>query len=282
MERQSPIFQVDSQLVKDVYNKSPNYLIEYKNDKFKEKICVLYFSSHDIYYPNDANAFTRSIIHKDRFEWYNTRIPNAEKHIFLRDVKKQYYLSGINKAINTPDKFLQFLKIETMGYSVFTIGSSAGGFAAVFYGSLLNAKRVYTFNGLFEIKSKLQTTNYEKNPLVFDFSNDKEKLFFYDARNVLRRDTPIYYFHSTKSNKDITQFNYVKDKSINLISFTTSHHGIPFPKQCLSTVLSLKEDDLLSLREKEHNPLLFSIKTIGLYPTIKGVYNQIYNKLISR
>ena len=55
------------------------------------------------------------IVEKNFFEWYNLRIEKAYKHIFVRDVFKQWYLSGINQSIDSPERLIEFLKNETDG-----------------------------------------------------------------------------------------------------------------------------------------------------------------------
>ena len=113
----------------------------------RKDICVVYFSSHNIYYPNTEEVFRKKIIEKDAYEWYSTRIEAGHKHIFIRDIQKQWYIQGINKRINSPEKLLDFLKKECEGYRIITVGSSAGGYAAVLYGSQLGAEKVFSFNG---------------------------------------------------------------------------------------------------------------------------------------
>jgi hypothetical protein len=110
MEKSYPlVFQTDSEIVNEYYSNSNNHLIEYDQSQSKE-YCVIYSSSNDLYYPNTEIAFQESIIKKNRFEWYGNRITYAHKHIFLRDLKKQWYLSGINQNINSHEKLFSFLK----------------------------------------------------------------------------------------------------------------------------------------------------------------------------
>lgn len=130
-------FQVDSEIVKEAYQNQDNYLIEYSEEVPKD-YCIIYFSSNDIYYPNTGIAFQEQLLSKNRFEWYKTRVNIGYKHIFIRDIQKQWYLGGINSQIDTPEKLFDFLKDETAGYRVIALGSSAGGFAAIIYGQLLS------------------------------------------------------------------------------------------------------------------------------------------------
>ena len=65
------VFQIDSPLI-NAQRDRDNYLVDYTDGD--SKVCAIYFSSHNIYYPNDRAAFQEAIITKDKYEWYGTRI----------------------------------------------------------------------------------------------------------------------------------------------------------------------------------------------------------------
>jgi hypothetical protein len=268
------VFQSDSDLVRQAYSSNNNFIIEY-NESLQNNLCVLYFSSNNIYGQNTEESFTDNIILKNKFEWYGTRILHAAKHIFLRDLIKQWYLTGINGTYNSPELLHQFLKAETHGYRVITLGSSSGGFAAVLYGSLLNAEMILTFNGQFEVYSLLKTSNPSINPILFRNKNKSELTKYYDVRKFITNPSCIFYFYSTKSAWDKEQFEYIRMKNINYTGFITSHHGIPFLKCNLPKMLSLKKKDLQKMNKKTYYPLIFSIKMVGTFKTIKGLYDQL-------
>lgn len=260
-------FQVDSEIVKSIYQNQENYKIEYSIGMPKE-YCIIYFSSNNIYFPNIGEVIHKEIIVKNRFEWYKTRVHYGYKHIFIRDIQKQWYLGGINSRINSPQKLLSFLKEETKGFRIIMIGSSAGGFASVLYGQLLNAEKIYTFNGQFEISSLLKTSCEAMDPLIFRNQNNRELRDWYDTRNFISNPSSIYYFQSINSKWDITQYDHIKDLKINQISFRTSNHGVPFLSANLPDVINLSTLSLNQLTEKINNPLIFSIRTIGIIRTI--------------
>lgn len=134
----------DSKLVKSAW-KNKNYIIQ-TDDSVNTKKCAIYFSSNAIYYPDTEDAFFERIIKRDSYEWYGKRVSDASKHIFVRDVFKCWYVKGINEEYCDIFKLTEFLKKETEGYDVVTIGSSAGAYAAIICGSLLHSKMVYAFN----------------------------------------------------------------------------------------------------------------------------------------
>lgn len=270
------VFQVDSDIVQQVYTKQDNFIIEY-DDQGDKNWCAIYFCSNGIYYPNTEEIFRKQIIEKNFFEWYHSRINRASKHIFIRDVFKQWYLTGINTKINTPQKLTEFLRKETEGYNIITIGSSAGGYAAILHGSLLNAKYVLAFNPQFEIKSLLDTGSEMENPIVFRKQKTENK--YYDIIPYINKDTDIFYFYSKASKVDIKQNSYIKGRKKNnniyILSFNSSYHGIPFLKVALPDVLNMEIGELKILSEKEHSPLLFAIKTVGLYEIMHKIFKKI-------
>jgi len=270
------VFQTDSEIIKKVYQKNPNYLIEF-SDREYQKNCTIYFCSNDIYYPNNEDIFRKRIIEGNLFEWFGTRIQKSNKHIFVRDICKQWYLSGINSNINSPHKLFEFLQRETMGYKVITMGSSAGGYAAILYGCLLKAEHVIAFNPQFELNSLLKNSCEDIDPLIFRLQNTPISKY-YDLHDLINDSpTDIFYFYSNKSHWDIEQFDHVRDiKGIHHISFSTKHHGIPFLKVCLPKVINMDKSALLRLSQKSHHPLFFSVKMVGLFKVFRGFIVQIY------
>ena len=272
------MFQIDSEIVRSVYNNLPNYKIDY-DDSCTENICAIYFSSNDIYFPNTDEIFRKRIVEKDFFEWYHTRV-KARKHIFVRDVFKQWYLEGINAEIDSPEKLYEWLKQETGGQNVVTIGSSAGGYAAVLYGSLLRAKKVIAFNAQFSLYPMALPDRIERNPLVFKYK-DSERARFFELKNLLCTSTNYWYFASVDCDEDKEQYlnlfvHPYPIESLKCIRFKTSHHGIPFLKVALKKVLSLDDSELLKFTKGINHPITFTLRMVGIKNTIKGFLKQVY------
>lgn len=268
------VFQTDSEIVNKVYQEQDNYLIEF-DEKGDKEWCAVYFCSNDIYYPNTEEIFRKRIIEQNFFEWYHSRINKAFKHIFIRDIFKQWYLAGINKEINTPDKLIDLLKKETEGYRVVTMGSSAGGYAAILYGSLINAQYTLAFNPQFEIYSLLKRSTEAVNPLIFRIKDHRER--FFDITKFINTELKIFYFYSNASLWDIEQKKYLNKKNPNLytISFRTKHHGIPFLKVALSKVINLSISQLEMLAKKSQSPIRFTIQMVGIKKTLLGIFKQM-------
>lgn len=270
-------FQADSDIVWKVYRNNTNYRIEYNHDCASKDYCAIYFSSNDIYFPNNETIFRKRILEKDFYEWYGSRIEKAYKHIFIRDIFKQWYLTGINIEIDSPEKLLEFLRKETSNMKIITIGSSAGAYAAILYGIQLNAERIMAFNAQFELESSLIKVNEKIYPLVYRLrTTDRRK--YYDLKNIVDIDSPtIYYFHSVASAWDKMEIRHISNcRKINIIRFNTAHHGIPFLKVALKKVLNSDNSELDKYTKRINHPVLFTIKMVGLLKTTSGFISQIY------
>jgi len=276
IENNKNVFQVDSILIKKQLQQ-PNYLIEYDNEKLniKEQYCAVYFSSNNIYYPNTKAVFEKDIITKNKFEWYGLRIKKAVKHIFIRDIQKQWYLKGINAEIDSIEKLADFLKKETKGYKIIMMGSSSGGFASTLLGSLLKVESVISFNGQFQVLDLLKTSSESIDPILFRERDNPNINRYFSIKPYINNPERIYYLYSTKSAWDIVNKKHIEDVGISIISFTTKNHGIPFVKSALPYVLNAPQEELNKMNGKTYNPLLFSFKYGGFWPTLHILYKKI-------
>ena len=276
------IFQIDSSVVRDAFRVG-NYNIEYNNEigSGENDLCVIYFSSNEIYYPNTLESFEYSILKRDKYEWMRNKFPKAKKHIFLRDLHKQWYLSGINETLDNPEKVFDFLKNETIGYRVITIGSSAGGYAALLFGNMLDCERISAFNSQMNLRVTMRNSNPKIDPILFEKVNDKDSALYYDLGNFLKPNSDNYYFQSCHSKMDLEQLNGINEESqkkLKIIRFKTSNHGFPFLRINLKNVLSFSSDEINQLVNHTFHPLTFSIRLTGLFPTVNFVLKAFKNR----
>lgn len=274
------IFQVDSVLVKKYYSESDNIKIIDIEGTENSKLCVIYFSSNELYYPNTEKAFNSTIVNRDKYEWINNKFPGASRHIFVRDIQKQWYIEGTSSKYNNPDKVAEYLKELCDGYMIYTLGSSAGGFAAILFGSLIQAKRVYAFNAQLNLNLTLKSSDLKVNPILYKYFNNEEINKYYLISNFLNENCQYFYFQSANSNIDIIQYEGCSAKAmINKIEFKTSNHGFPFLRHNLKHVLCLQERDLLHLSKSKIHPLLFSIRLDGFFPAVLLIVNAVLTRL---
>lgn len=244
---------------------------------------AIYFTSNDLFYPHDVEHFKWSVLEKDYYEWKNYLIKRASKHIFVRDIYKQWYAKGINKKIPSIDALLVMLKKETEEYKeIICVGSSAGGYMASLIGSPLNADICFSFNGQWNIWNSIKNGNVVISPILQQAVDEKDEDVFryFDLCEWIQSNLNIFYFRSCFCEWDVQQSHHIeKLMNIHVISFKTAHHGIPFLKSSLGDVLNMDKNALLKMDRKQYNPIPFSVMHGGLFHTIIGVYWQLQRKL---
>jgi hypothetical protein len=189
--------------------------------------CLLFCSGNGLYYPNTDEEYIKKIRKQNRYEWEhiasNKKIQNAvKKIIFIRDIYKQWYVTGINKDLNCIDKLVEYIKNETKSLKIITVGNSAGGYTAVLLGVLLNAVRIITISGQYCLWPFVDT-----NPLLKQYKNDVNRSKYYDLRNLLTDNkSQIIYIFPIRCENDIEQYNYIKDfANIHFYKINSQNHG---------------------------------------------------------
>lgn len=219
-----------------------NYDVEYTgNDNVKEKVCAIYFSSSSVYFPNDNESLEKSIIQDDYYEWKKHRIKRASKHIFVRDVSKNFYVIGINNRLSSIDKLIDMLAKETIGYSIITVGSSGGAYMAALAGALLGAEKCISFSTFWN----LNLINVRVWHLIGKYASNPEKSKYYDIVPFIHasKHTVFIYIYprsnSDEINNDSEQSKLVQSE-INVISIPidSSKHGVCISEEDLDKLLN--------------------------------------------
>jgi hypothetical protein len=199
-------------------------------------------------------------------------------------------LHGISEELDTIEKLAAFLKEELKGFKSYFIGSSAGGYIATLLGGLLNADRVYNFNGQFFLTDLLESSKDIVDPLIFREESNPKINQYYHIKPFIKNPSKIFYFHSNQSDWDIRQYHEVKEIKMNVVNINTGIHGVPLLKNNLLDLFEMKENELKALTERKLHPIVFSIKIIGFWKTVffmikmlpnaykRWVYNPVYAK----
>lgn len=274
----------------DIWN-SPQVEAEkaYEEDNFSIQqgaggYCVVYCSSNNIWFPNTREAFLSDIVEKNRFEWTYIRCRRAKKEIFVRDIYKSWYVTGINQKIDNIDSLASFISDMSDGLEIVCIGSSAGGYLAALLGSLLNAKYVIAFSAQFELKNRWAM---EVNPFLKKYESDPHRNKYYDLKPIIESSsTPIYYIAPCKSEQDIYHMRHIKNvRNVKTIALKSSHHGVVMLKDNVKVFISLSLDELERLysffRGKETSRFSFSVKLVGMGDTLLALKNEAI-RLFSR
>lgn len=226
-------------LVKEVYNRD-NYLIEHTGKKTGR--VIIFFSSNALYYPNDEKEMYEKIVRQDYYEWSNLakhkKIKDYyEKIIYVRDIYKQWYITGINSRLDSIDKLLGFLKKECEGYEITTCGSSSGGYIAALVGTLIEAKRVFTNSGQFSIEHTIPYREY--------YAADRDRNKYFNIVSLIQnRANYIYYFYPADVEQDKDQYELVKHISLKVFSFKSNEHGVTMYASVFPFLLTMSNEKL--------------------------------------
>lgn len=95
---------------------------------------------------------------------------------------------------------------------------------------------------------------------------------------LIPNDTPpIFYIFSTRSAEDVEQSALaVGFPNVRCIRFNSRKHGIPFLKVALPDFINQTTAELTRMAESEHNPIFFTIRSVGLRRTVTGFVSQLY------
>lgn len=169
MELESEFHTLDwtNGLLQSVYcARNGNILI--RNNNSANNLCYIYFSSNDLYIKDNKEDFLDKIVQDNRFEWTNrSAVVKPKKEIFLRDIWLSWYTLGVNSEINSVDKMIEYLKQETNGFEIVTVGVSSGGYIAAIIAVTLNATMCFDFSGQFSLANHFD--HIEKNPFLHEY-----------------------------------------------------------------------------------------------------------------
>ncbi|WP_449189765.1 hypothetical protein [Treponema lecithinolyticum] len=265
--------------------KKQNYIV--KNTNKNSDLCIIFFSGNGLYFPNTEEEFNKTIVQNNRYEWEHitsdyTFLKKTGKLIFVRDIYKQWYFNGINTELNTIEKTAQQLKQETRGYQIITVGNSAGGFAAVIFGILLNAEKIFSFSGQFDLYSEIKT-----NPFLLKAKQSKDKNRYFNITNyVTKHKIPVYYFYPYHNKEDLKQAENISNVS-SVFSFKINRilHGDTITPNTYKYLFFLSEKKLQKLYIKFKNiliePDIFLIACSSMYKiyfTIKRIIGLVFSK----
>ena len=272
--------------VDDAYKKENYRIVE--NRKCTNAVCYIFFSSNNIWFPNTEEAFKRSFIYNDYYEWSNFTGLNAERFILVRDIYKSWYVSGINKQIDSIDKVADFLREQTRNMKVITVGSSAGGYMAALMAALLNAERCICFSAQFDLT--LDDT-VEKNPFLRKYKDEPNRSKYYDiTKKIEGSKTSVFYIIPAYSKGDILQMKSVeKIPNVKILKISSHHHGVPVFTGNLGKLLTMDKEELESFfaskNEKISGMIKISVELCGVITTVKAMkyeMKKVYKKIVRR
>ncbi len=259
--------------------KDKNYKII--KTRAKTKNAIIFFSGNALYYPNIRDVFIDTILNNDRYEWDNIAKNEAiAKHysliIFIRDIHKQWYIKGINTELNTQNKLIDFLFEMTKGYNTTLCGNSAGGYMAALAGLKINAERIFTFSGQFDITNKI---TLQKSPK----KDAAENLTYLSLKNLILNSNfsnNIFYFFPANSKDDIEQYNLIKPLNLVVFKFSEEIHGQTLEGRCYPHILTMDSKKIVKLSKIYEGKIIdkieFSKKVIPISIKLKNFIKNTF------
>ncbi|HAV13270.1 MAG TPA: hypothetical protein DCX06_07255 [Opitutae bacterium] len=245
-------FYINNSLVESVWQQQQNYKEVVGKNPTGD--VYLYFAGNSIYYPNTEEVFRRTIVENDHYEFLNFKANSASTHVFIRDVHKQWYVTGISQALPDLPSVVNFLKRRYAGRAVTVVGSSAGGYAAIIAGVLLKARCVFAFSPQLDLNALAEAANWDEYQLVRDFKDASSYAPYSNPANFADASgsVPIFYFANSNSEDDQREIEIAKQsRMITTFIFKGDIHGVPVISTLLPHLLAASPEKLMRVA----NPL---------------------------
>lgn len=272
-------------IVDKVYNTANYEVIDYNNSK----VCYIFFSSHGLFFPNTIEEFQNKIVEENRYEWKHMAsnkevIAKSGRHIFVRDIYKQWYIKGINNEINSIEKLVLFLEELTKGYDIITVGSSAGGYAAALIAAKLSAKYCFDFSGQVSIWEVA-----EENPFAKQGIGCEAVQKYYDIAKIIGESKcRYYYFYPAYNERDVKQYLLIrKYQNVEGFAFEEKNHAATMFAGNMRYII-YKDSQYMDMLyeyygERKINKINFLFKTVSvtkaLWILIKEIKYYVLRKI---
>lgn len=247
----------------------------YKNDNYKvlngladNKLCVIFCSGNGLYFPNTVENFREKIICNDRYEWGHVAaelIENVSKIVFIRDVRKSFYVTGISEKYNTIDKVIDLLKIVCEGCDVITAGNSAGGYMATILGVCLKARLVLNWGGQWNLYTFDKVV--ERYYFMTKYREEVTRSTWFNiADKFLNNTVPVLYFYAAGNEWDIQQAASICNlPNVYVFPLDSTSHGQGFTTETYINLIRCKTDNLTELGRSLSSKEIISVDELSLY-----------------
>ena len=248
----------------------------------KSKYCLVCFSSNGLKLENENRYEFQNITNNRKIRKFYNKI------IFVRDVKKHFYIEGINSDINNLEKTIFFLQEKTEGLIVRTIGNSSGGFMAFLTScNLKNVELCYSFSGVLA-PLEWHGPNFDYN--VYDYeclkNADKKTFVFLNSYKIAQPITfTLLHFASFYNRADSLQTEIIKKHFKNnliMILMKTTTHGSTIWSYDFKYLLTKKLSQLASLSKLKQpvSKSRFSFHNQGLFSYLINLFSFGIRKLL--
>ncbi len=268
-----------NELVAEAYRGENIKVVDYEKGQY----CYIFFSSNGLYYPNTLSEFEEKVVKQNRFEWEHMALSRevlrvCKRAIFVRDIYKQYYVTGNSENYDSIDKLLKRLKELTEGEQIITIGSSAGGYMAMLAAASLGAVSCFSFSG--------QVFLYEQGriddmPFLKKFQDVEDRNKWYDIRKLVKNSKAnLWYFYPANNEADRKEFSYIEDgQNVKGFAFNLSNHAETMYSENMKHIISKNPRQMEKIYTRYQGKVIdrreFLFRTATLFTIFMFYYKKV-------
>tara|TARA_R100000951_G_scaffold112341_1_gene112543 strand:+ start:41 stop:679 length:639 start_codon:yes stop_codon:yes gene_type:complete len=159
---------------------------------------------------------------------FNSSVKNLKvDSLFVKDPKRIWYQNGISQKHNSVESTVELIKSYSSKYqTTICIGNSAGAFAAILFGTLLNVNQVVAFS-----PQTLLSKDLKDFPWMKELDNlYKNDMYCVDLKYHLSNinySTKIDVCVPVLNSFDSNQFDHIKDMpNVKMLPFNTADHNM--------------------------------------------------------
>lgn len=213
---------LNSSLIEKIWQEHENAHVVLQRTGRRTKYAVVYFSSHALY-ENSCQSFQKKIIENDYFEfnndWWRNEVPLDS--FYFRDVRKQWYVGGINSNAPSLISTMDQVRALTAAYEcVFCVGISAGGFMALACAARFENFFAISFSGFVNLN-----VIGENNSLALNWVKSSGGALEFSQSNARYLN-----FLSSGNELDKLQLADCIERNIDYISIDSCKHGLQFSR----------------------------------------------------
>lgn len=273
------IWDEDNPIIQKQYKKQ-NYIIkEYDNDS---DLMIVYFAGNGIYYPDTEEAFKNAfcVDGDGRFEYLKYHALKARKEIYLRDIMKCWYVTGINSELNSPYKLAEFIRSEIPeGCKLVTVGNSAGGYAALWYGLYLGCDHIICISPQTSLVPLVSGEN-----LLGKYQKERRDYLELPSKGR-NSSTSVFFFYAEFCDIDKKEYNAMSDwDNVYRLAFNTSEHVKTMYNFNMPFVLGMNCEKLKTISKRINGSIVsrlkFSIISCGLMRTLVSIVMKKFKSII--
>lgn len=169
----------------------------------------------------------------DQFQFKATLANLDVNIIYLRDLKHNWYVNGVVGVGDDVEGVAGFLRarLKELGTSkVITMGASAGGFAAILYGSLLGVHRIIAFSPQTFMDRFHRTIYYDyrwKDRFQQIYAGNRSNRPFLDLKRIVRNyKGKVALFYDKKHRLDNIHARRIKGRNIECFPSAGGGHNL--------------------------------------------------------